>query len=161
MEKIKQLLSSGTALSVPETVQRAFNDLFSRQALTSPALAVGGTTTKFKVGTAAFVVINGVTSLVASADGPVLTGYNLTAGQVGGYLVTVDGSGVVYALPLNPAATLGGVGYPLVPASQVCIGVILINAVNPAIFTGGTSLMSGTNVTYINSVGPFYPTNAF
>lgn len=164
MQKIKQFLQGGgvQALAIPETFLRSFNDLYSRQALSSAALAVGATTTKFKIGAAVYVVIGGVLQLVASADGPVLAaGYNLTSTQFGGYVVTVDQQGVQYALQINPAASIGSVVWPEVPASQVAIGAVLINTTNAAAFTSGVTLLSATNVSYLNFTGPFNPTNAF
>lgn len=163
MEKIKQLLIAGGAgaAALAETTTRAFNDLFSRQVLNSAALAVSGTTTLFKTVNTINAVIGGVSVLKATADFPALTGYNLTSGQIGGFLATMDVNGTLFALPIGPAAALGQIVYPMVPLSQVVIGTVLINAVNPVTFTGGTTLMSATSVTYINQVGPFYPTNAF
>lgn len=161
MERIKQLFTAAGAFALVETVLRAFNDLFSRQCLSSAGLAVGTTTTKFKLGNAIYVAINGVTQLVASADGPVLTGYNLTSAQVGGFVVTVDTGGVINALPIQPAAALNGIGYPVVPPTQAVVGLVLINTTNAATFTGGTTLMNASNVAYVNIVGPFNPTNAF
>ena len=161
MQKIQKLMvvGGGQSLSLPETFIRAFNDLYSRQALSSAGLAVGTTTTKFKIGNATYVILSGVLQLVASADGPVLTGYNLTSAQVGGFVVTVDQNGAIYALPLQPSASIGGVVWPVVPDTQVAVGVVLINTTNAATFTGGTTLMSATNVSYLNIVGPFNPTN--
>lgn len=161
MERIKQLFTAGGAYALIETVLRAFNDLFSRQCLSNAGLAVGTTTTKFKLGNAIYTMINGVTQLIASADGPVLTGYNLTSAQIGGFVVTVDTAGAINALPIQPAATLAGVGYPAVPPNQAAVGLVLINTTNAATFTGGTTLMSASNVAYVNIVGPFSPTNAF
>ena len=163
MEKIKQYLLSGgsIALEQPETVLRCFLDLFARQCLNSANLAVGTTTTKYKIANTIFAMIGGVMVQVASADGPVLTGYNLTSGQLGGFVATVDAAGVQYALPINPAATIGGMGFPVVPPSQAAVGVVLINTANAATFTGGTTLMSASNVAYVNLVGPFNPLNLF
>jgi len=163
MEKIKQYLVS-LALPVAgqtESLLRSFNDLFSRQVLNSAGLAVSATTTLFATVNVINVVIGGVTSLKAAANFPALTGYNLTSAQIGGFIATIDQNGNLAALPINPAATLGSIGYPAVPVNQAVVGVVLINAVNPVAFTGGTTLMSATSVTYINQVGPFYPTNAF
>jgi hypothetical protein len=164
MEKIKQYILAGSPFGHQggnEVLLRSFNDLFNRQSLSSAALAVGTTTTKFKVGTAAFVVIAGVLQLVAVQDGPVLAGYALTAAQVGGYVVSVDGSGVLYANTISAGAAIGNVGFPMIPPNQAVLGVIVINAVNAATFTAGTTLMSATNVSYINLVGPTYPNSAF
>lgn len=163
MLKIKQTLQGGgiQALSLPETFIRAFNELYSRQCLSSPGLAVNATNTLFQVTNLTPVVDRGVLSVIPAVTAfPALTGYTLTATQIGGFVATVDGSGVLRALPINPSISLtANVGFPEVPVDQVPVGVVLINAVNPAIFTGGTSVMSGTNVTYVNIVGPFNPTN--
>lgn len=163
MEKIKTFLipmNNGVS-GLTEGLLRSFNDLFSRQVLNSAALSVSATTTQFATVNAIYAVIAGVTVTKAASNFPVLTGYNLTAAQIGGFIATIDANGNLSALPITPAATLGSIGYPAVPPSQAVVGVVLINAVNPAAFTGGTTLMSATSVTYINQVGPFYPTNAF
>lgn len=162
MEKIKQYLNAGGSSSpLPETLMRAFNDLYSRQCLTSAGLAVGTTTTKFKLGNATYAVVGGLTVLVASADGPVLTGYNLTSGQVGGFVVTVDSTGTIYAQAIGAAATIGSIVYPVIQPTQAVVGVVLINTTNAATFTGGTTVMNASNVTYVNVIGPFYPNNVF
>ena len=162
MEKIKLYLNAGGSGSPqPESLTRAFNDLYSRQCLTSAGLAVGTTTTKFKLGNATYAVVGGTTVLVASADGPALTGYNLTSGQAGGFVVTVDSAGTIYALGITAAASIGGIVYPAVPVGQAVVGLALINTTNAATFTGGTTLMNASNVTYVNVIGPFYPNNVF
>lgn len=164
MQKIKQYIQGGgiQALALPETFLRCFNDLYSRQCLSSAGLAVNASTTLYQITNATFVVLGGVTQLVAAVSAaPALTGYNLTSGQVGGVVCTVDASGVVRNLQINPGAALSFIGWPEVPAGQVAVGAVLINAVNAATFTGGTTLMSATSVSYLNFTGPFNPTNAF
>lgn len=161
MQKITQLIVAGgsQALALPETFLRAFNDLYSRQTLTSAAItAAVAVTATFS---AFHAVVSGVLVRVAAGNTPSLTGYNLTAAQVGGFVLTTDASGILAALPIQPAATVGGVGWPQVPAFQAVFGLVLINTTAAAIFTGGSTLTNAANVTLASIVGPFNPTNAF
>lgn len=173
MEKIKQLLIGGGAgaANFPETLARAFNDLFSRQALNSGTLAAGTTTTKLKITSQINAVIGGVAVILAASDGAtnfVETGattlpvYSLTATQVGGYVFSVDGSGGLHARTLGASSSLTTAPqWPFIPVNEAVIGVALINTSNAATFTAGTTALSATNVQLINVVGPFFPQNAF
>ena len=161
MQKIIQILNSAGLPHAP-AVERAFNDLFSRQVFNSAGLAVSGTTTLFKTVNTIYAVVNGTTVVKTTADFPALTGYNLTSGQVGGFVATMDAAGVLYVLTISPAATLGQIVYPLVPPSQVAIGLVLLNVASPATFTGGTTVMTAAApIVYVNLTGPFAPTNLF
>lgn len=170
MQKIIQLMQN-SGIAFPETLLRAFNDLFSRQALNSGVLAVGTTTTKLKITNQINVVINGVLSVVAASDGAmtwvesgssVLPTNSLTATQIGGYVFTVDSTGALHALVMTPSANLASApGFPTIPANHAVFGLALINTSNPATFTAGTTLVSATSVQLVNQVGPFCPTNAF
>jgi hypothetical protein len=173
MEKIKQLLiaGGGGAAVLPETLTRAFNDLFSRQALNSGVLAVGSTTTKLKITNQINYVLNGVLGVIAASDGATtwvesgssaLPANSLTATQIGGYVFTVDASGLFHALAMTPSVNLASApGFPFIPANQCVFGLALINTSNPVTWTAGTTLVSATSVQLINQVGPFYPSNAF
>jgi hypothetical protein len=172
MEKIKQYLLAGfVASNFSETLLRAFNDLFSRQALNSGTLAAGTTTTKLKITNQITTLINGVPIIVSASDGATnfvetnattLPVYSLTATQIGGYVFTVDNSGALHAFTISPSATLTSApSFPLIPTTHAVFGLALVNTANAATFTAGTTALSATNVQLVNVVGPFYPTNIF
>ena len=173
MEKIKQLVVGGGAgsMNLPETVLRAFNDLFSRQALNSGVIAAATTTTKLKTTNQITAIINGNLVVLAAQDGAtniVETGattlptYVLTATQFGGYVFTVDSAGLLHALTIGPSANLNSPPtFPTIPINHAVFGLALVNTSSANTFTANTTALSAANVQLINVVGPFYPNNAF
>jgi hypothetical protein len=161
MDRIKQLLiNAGNEAIPPEVLLRAFNDLFARQCLNSAGAAVSSAAAvTWKTSNTIFAMVNGVLQTKTTANFPALTGYNLTSAQVGLIVGTVDGSGNLGAVYATPAATLGQLVMPVVPFNQAAVAVVVLNTA--ATFTGGTTAMDTSGISYINIVGPFSPTSAF
>lgn len=159
MEKIKQYIA-GAGLQTPEQVERAFADLYQRQALNSAGLAVNGAgNPAYKVSNTVLAMVNGTLVSKATAAFPALTGYNLTSAQVGAIVAVMDVAGNLVNLCAGPATTLGQLSFPPVPPGYVCLGVVILNTA--ATFTGGTTAMDTAGITYVNVVGPFNPLNLF
>jgi len=159
MEKIKQYLA-GAGIPFPDAVERGLADLYQRQPLASFALAVNGAANPaYKTGVTSFAMVTGSLVSKASTAFPALTGYNLTAAQVGAILPCMDVTGNLINVFANPAATLGALQFPAIPPNYVCLGLVVLNTA--ATFTGGTTAMDTAGITYVNQVGPFNPLNVF
>jgi hypothetical protein len=170
MEKIKKFLFSGgsQSMNVPEQAARALNDLFTRQALTSGAIAIQAASNPGAKTTAVIsAVVEGKLIQVAAGNLPALTGYNLTANQFGAVVFTVDLAGAFSVYFAQPAAALNGVVIPPIPERsgtsglpQVAVGMLIL-ANGASAFTGGTTALDSITTTYINIVGPLVPTSLF
>ena len=169
MEKIKQYLlaGGGSALALPETLVRAFNCLFTGQALTSSGWNVGSGLLVPRTGTpVTFVQVNGaVVRLSTNVSAPSLpASFVLTTGQYGAILTTCDSGGtlrnyfstVVTAASVTNGGTAGLV-FPIIPAAEAVIGIVYLAPTTT--FTGGTTALDAANVNAVFSsvVGPFYP----
>jgi hypothetical protein len=163
MEKIKQLLIVGGAQILPETVSRAFNDPYSRQALNSGALAIkAGSSALAKSVNVITAIINGVLVQKAAGDMPALTGLNIANGSFGAVVFALDVAGNLTAYFSNTGA-LANLVMPPIPTNVAVIGQLVIQNGTGSAFTGGTTALdtASLTVTYINQVGPFYPNAAF
>ena len=163
MEKIKQLLIVGGAQILPETISRAFNDPYSRQALNSGGLAIkaasGVLVKSVNVITA---IVNGVLVQKAAGDMPALTGLNIAASAYGAAVFAIDVAGNLTAYFTNTGA-LANLVMPPIPTNVAVIGQVVIQNGTASVFTGNTTALdtASLTVTYINQVGPFYPNAAF
>lgn len=156
---------------------KAFENLFRTQPLNSGNLRIqgGSGAATWQTQNAVLYMVNGVLcSLAAQSTQAVPTAITWSAVantfQAGAFLITVDAAGTVNTIPTNvgsgasAAVALGNIVWPLVPAGQVVIGLVVIaNAAANVAFTGGTTNLDATNITttFINFVDALYPSAPF
>lgn len=178
MEKIKKfIIGGGSTTPHPEDILRALGDLYQRQNLVSPGMAIksGGASPQFLTGANSYLIGGKLYQAAAVAANSLNAGITWAAVastySAGAYIIALDNAGTLYALPTNvsstttsQAAALAGIVWPAVPDTFCVIGVIVVStsSANTA-FTGGTTNLDAAGITtnYINITGPFYPVPAF
>jgi hypothetical protein len=142
-----------------QRILNALADRYSSQPLTSAGLVISGAGLLVaKTGAADFYATAGgvLVKVAAGTVLPALTGINAPAGGFNVACFFVDSAGVVTVAGGNPAATLGGVGWPQFPVKKALIGVLVIT--NAGAFTGGTTALDTATTVYISPLGSFDPT---
>lgn len=139
---------------------KAFEYLYENQALSSVGLT-GGASATVTTANAISAMVGAQLKAVNSGQAFALNGPTIpNAGAVNQvWIFTMDGNGLFYTLPGIPAATLATVSLPVVPDTQVVLGMLVLSNSSAGNFVPGTTLLNvaGLNTVFNNTVGPFFP----
>lgn len=137
-------------------ILNALADRMSSQATSTAGLVISATTTKAKIGAAAFAgVANGVPVAIAAAtDMPVLVG-SITAASFNVFCFFVDSASVVTVAMGTEGLTLAGVKFPAFPVGKALVGYLVVTYAST--FVGGTTVLSTATTVYVSPVGAFDP----
>lgn len=154
-------------------VQKAFENLFTSQPVTSPNLRIqgGSAAATWQSQNATLYIVDGVMfSLAAQSSQAVPSALTWTAVastfQAGGFIITVDAQGTVRTIPTNvgtgtsAALALQAVRWPVIPPGQVAIGgAVIANTAANVAFTAGTTNLDAANIstTFFNLLDSLYP----
>lgn len=164
MKSILQRLQSIPDKLTSEPIERSFFHLYRTHAMSSAGLAIkAGGSAIVKNGSAFVAVVSGnLVYVAANTDTTALSGAVVTTAFKNIFLLTIDAAGTTAWLPGNQATTVGAIGIPVVPNSVAVVGSILVQNATGSDFTPGTTALDtgSLTVTYLNTVGPFYPVHS-
>jgi len=176
LSKIRRYL--GALANQPDAynVSKAIDSLYRNQVLNSAGLGIQGGSAAATWATANVVnyMVEGVNATLAAQSSKAVPSAITWAAvastfQAGAFLVTVDNAGTVATVPTNvgtgtsAAIARANIVWPVVPDGQVVVGVVIIaNSAANVAFTAASTNLDATNIstTFINTIGPFYPTTA-
>ena len=119
----------------------------------STAIALSGVT--YSVA-ATWVAHQGTLRAIAASTGAGFTAFTIATGNVAVYAAYITQAGTHAIVAGATAGSFGVAVLPVVPSTALALGVILIKASGGSAFTGGTTVLDGTNASavFINLIGP-------
>lgn len=140
----------------------SMGDQHSSVSLATAGLVISTDTFTAKIGGADYYAV-ATGRLVKIASGTAMpsltTAFNIAQNFFNVVVFTVNNAGTVQAGLGTPAATLGGVIFPVEQLYSATIGFVILNPTT-APFVGGSTALSSTaaNAVYVSPVGSFEPT---